>query len=626
MVAKSDKLQKTIRQLIIDQPDDLRLRDHLEVLTRDERFSGLTWFWGPELYRRNRVVFGDLIQNHFSEWTRSLNGWKRVCWQTHGNELQAWLDEARRCRDTRLVRRLLRWKLAAKHWGVDSTRWTASLLGEYRAADTAAARSIVLDEYDEWFELNEESALALYSADALCGSFLLKYLPSSFRGGDGRQLWARLGDAFRDDDEDLYFHLYRKQISLEEWQQDVLTLCNDIDNNDQLNEELSRRHPEGWYLKLADTFIKLLEARGRDVMPYVRKHLKTVSYYGGWLGQKKNPFAELGAKNGWWDLWATALRLSYNPKQYNMAVSGLLSDTGLGDATVCVRLQALAGVSREWNWPGFGMVRVHALEDRLSRQLYERFPDLVRGPFRAHVTPTWWQDYSQLLDSARSAGDDDLVDVLSSRYITRGDLSVCGSLSKEKRKIADTIEALADVYEELREHDPPEFCRRASNVLTQIPAFSIRGYTQLIKTNRLARLLFARSPDSFLEDPRSVRNLVEGSDIHVQMLAYQILAQDSPRACEMAADSLSILLGTLLRPLQRKTRTAAFGALLNASRFDADCAQRVHRRAREALRLADRRYPKEKLIGLIGQLLHECPQLRAEGEQPVVYGLVETAP
>ena len=89
------------------------------------------------------------------------------------------------------------------------------------------------------------------------------------------------------------------------------------------------------------------------------------------------------------------------------------------------------------------------------------------------------------------------------------------------------------------------------------------------------------------------------------MLAYRVLAQDDDRARRLAVESLDILLGTLSRPLHRKTRLAAFGAVANAARADARAAARVLRRAREALRLPDTKYPKEQLVGLIGQILHE---------------------
>lgn len=101
------------------------------------------------------------------------------------------------------------------------------------------------------------------------------------------------------------------------------------------------------------------------------------------------------------------------------------------------------------------------------------------------------------------------------------------------------------------------------------------------------------------------------------------MAQDDDRARRAAVEVLDILIGTLLRALHRKTRRAAFGALLSAARGDADAARHVLIRAREALRLPDKNYPKEELIGLIGGILHHRPELRGRGEQPLVYGLQE---
>jgi hypothetical protein len=168
-----------------------------------------------------------------------------------------------------------------------------------------------------------------------------------------------------------------------------------------------------------------------------------------------------------------------------------------------------------------------------------------------------------------------------------------------------------------------QFARRAANVLTRIPAFAIHWYDQLLRSNKLARLLFVRSFEAFLAVPAAVRDLVEASDIHVQMLAYRVLSQDDARARRLAVDTLDILIGTLLRPLHRKTRLAAFGALVNAAHADAGAAGIILRRAREALRLPDQKYPKEHLIGFIGGILHACPELRGPNEQPMVYGWQE---
>jgi hypothetical protein len=101
-------------------------------------------------------------------------------------------------------------------------------------------------------------------------------------------------------------------------------------------------------------------------------------------------------------------------------------------------------------------------------------------------------------------------------------------------------------------------------------------------------------------------------------LAYRALGLNDDRAREQAAHHLPLLLGTLLRPLQRGTRTLAFGALANAAN-SIETARMILDRAKDALNLPDTRYPKEKLLGLIAQLLHRWPELRAPREQPVIY-------
>jgi hypothetical protein len=103
------------------------------------------------------------------------------------------------------------------------------------------------------------------------------------------------------------------------------------------------------------------------------------------------------------------------------------------------------------------------------------------------------------------------------------------------------------------------------------------------------------------------------------MLAYRVLAADDDRARALALENVDILLGTLLRPIHRKTRLPAFDALANAARADERAAARILSRAREALRLPDKRYPKPELIGLIARILHAQPTLRDASEIPVVY-------
>src|SRR5262245_15811292 len=114
------QLQRAVARLLEDQPDNQRLRDHLEGLGHDPAFPGLTWFWGPALYARSRAIFRPFILRHFSDWTVSATRqWSRVRWSDHAEPLENWLAAAQAARDVPLVRRLQRWKYAKdKGWGL----------------------------------------------------------------------------------------------------------------------------------------------------------------------------------------------------------------------------------------------------------------------------------------------------------------------------------------------------------------------------------------------------------------------------------------------------------------------------------------------------------------------------
>jgi len=614
------QLRKAIEQLLESQPDDQRLADHLQGLRRDPSFSGLTWFWGPRLYARSRATFRPFILNHFSEWLAVGKRWSRVRWAEHAASLEPWLQAARTARDGALVRRLLRWKFAVdKGWGIDPNLWNKALLEAYRAAPSPAARAIALDEFDDWFTLDEASAIALYETDPQSAAFIVKHLPTTFWVREKRVMWEKLGALARSrGDEKLYFLLYRKLMPVARWESEVLTLAEAVIEQAELNRVLENRHLEGYGIERGATVLKLLERRGRDVMPYVRAKLQDT--IGGWgRNDRTQQFVELAERNGWWDLWSAALRAGHNQKLYNDCVDKLMRAEGVSDVARRERLLALAGTSREWNWPGLGLAIIHHLDDAVACVVYQRYPDLVRGPLRANVTPTWFRGYPNLIKAAQAADDEDLVDTLASRYATRIGWNRVWHPQRAPEPDEATTSELAAYYQAIRDRDVVAFSRRASNVLTRIPAYASFNQRMLLRHNELARLLFVRSLEQYLAVPEAVQDLVEGSNIHVMMLAYRVLALPDARARALAAANIDILLGTLLRPLHRKTRVAAFEALANAAQHDLGVAQRIHSRAREALKLPDKKYPKPELIGLIARTLAANPTLASAAERPLIY-------
>ncbi len=614
------ELEQTIRALLKQSAGDAELRGQLETLAAAEiSFSGFTWLFGPDLYRRNRILFRPFILSRFSTYML-LPKWKTQTIRWKGDKahiLEAWFAEVDKNDDADLFRRLYEWKLSESFdWRKRDARGhqiISDLRTRFQAAATPAQRQTVLRKFDLWFQLDEENACFLYERDArAAGSYILRRLPSTWIGGDKRKLWARLIALVEQrKDDDFRWKLYRRQIPLADWLRETLGLCETVRDGSELCRELDKRHPEGMSVNLADGFFQLVQRRGRDVFPYIIRHLNQV--WRSWLGRGSyGKMADYAREKGWWDLWSALIRTCSSGKEFNKHVIGLLENHSLPEKDVVERLLALAGASREWNWPGLGITTVHQLEESVALALYSRFPDLLRGPYKLHVQANMWgQNYTKLLDHFIAVGDEEMIDHLASRLVTRfGRWGNAG-------KLLEDADRLTDYYAALKTNEAV-FSRRAANVLGKVPAFSIYQYNALIKANRLARLLFERSASSYLADPRSLADLVEASEIHVMALAYRALGLADPRARDQAVTHLPLLMGTLLRPMQRDTRTLAFGALANGA-GTIESARLILDRAKDALNLPDTRYPKERLLGLIAQLLHRWPELRGVKEQPVVF-------
>jgi len=614
------ELEQSIRKLLQQPTADAALREQLEKLAAEEiSFSGFTWRFGPELHRRNRVLFRPFILSRFSTYM-VLPKWKMEVIRWKGDKakiLEAWLAEVDKHDDADLFRRLYEWKLSETFdWRKRDPRARqimTDLQARFAAAPTSPQRQVVLRKFDLWFQLDEDNACRLYERDRrAAGQFILRRLPSTWLGDNKRKLWARLiAQAVAKQDDDFRWRLYRRQVPLPDWTNECLGLCSSICDGAELCRELEKRHPEGWGVNLAESFFQIVQKRGRDVFPYVIRHLNQV--WRSWFGRGSyGKMADYAKEQGWWDLWSALIRACASPKEFSKQVLALVENRTLPEKDVVARLLALAGASREWNWPGLGIATVHQLEESVALALYTRYPEMLRGPFKLHVQANvWGETYTKLLDHFIAVGDEEMIDHLASRIVTRS-----GRWGNSSKLLADANK-LADYYAALKS-DEAVFSRRAASVLGRVPAYSIWQYNPLIKENRLARLLFERSASSYLADPRSMADLVEASEIHVMALAYRALGLNDDRARQQAAEHLPLLMGTLLRPMQRDTRTLAFGALANAANT-IEAARMILDRAKDALNLPDTRYPKERLLGLIAQILHRWPELRGTNEQPVVY-------
>ncbi|HYO68023.1 MAG TPA: gliding motility protein [Archangium sp.] len=613
-------MEQALRGLFAMELDDGQLRQGMEELATRWPFPGLISLWGPGLYNRNRTVFRPFILARFPRFTFDTLGRPQSVFKGPSAELfEQWLQDVERVGDVELFRRLYGLQLQDLPWEEGRKRWLGDLLTRYGAASTRAQRQQVLNQFELHFELDEPAAIALYTADPVVSrGFILEHLPwMRWFESSWSSPWQNLPALARErGDEALALELYRRQVPEKTWTQDVLALCDTLQEPGSLLEALEQRHLVHAYKDVATTFLALARKRGRDVVPYLLHHVRDVRQPWSRLNRSFSQLVELAREQEWWDLWSALMRTSANPDTYDREVLGLLRGSRLSGDEVRRRLLLLAGVGRERNFVGFGIVQVQPLKDETAVLLYERFPDLVRGPFRMHVSPGWSGTYPKLTARAIKLGDAQVVDFLASRVALQ---NVRYGATQQPSPWAGVIERLSASYEELLERSPETFASRAATVLGKMPAFAIGNYGTLVRHNRLARLFFERAHAHYAADARAMRDLLESPQIHVQALAFRVLGRDDERARTLAVRNVDLLQATLLRPLHRKTRLMALGALRNAARDEAAARQLVGR-LRDALDLPDQRYPKEALLGLLAELLHRWPALRGPSEQPVVYG------
>jgi hypothetical protein len=602
------RLKAAIGWLISNIADDRLLHERLRELAAEPRFAALWWYWAPQLHARNAALFRPFIRQHHSRRLIEPGGfWRRwrtepIAWRGEvAATLEPWLATLESRGEVELFRLLYLWKHQhGAAFQLDERRWRADLAASFAAA-APAARARVLELHDIDGELDEAAAALLYAIDApLARPFILKHLSP-------HRPWRRLAEAARvARDEDFALQLHRSQVPFRQWQQEALALGASTAEPAELVEALERRHPaSAWSGDFGRVCCQLLEARGEDVLPYVYRHLRSVRREAG-----REELARLARLRGWSLLWAAVRVICGTVYDYNDAIRGVLQDWRLPELERLRCLVLLSGVSREWRAAGLGPPRVRPLSTPNALALYAWRPQLLTGLFAAHLLPTAHDSRVELFARAWEQGDEALADTLASRYIT-------GRVAVRRAGHASVADFAAEKYRELQ-RDAADFARRAAAVLTRIPAGSIRGYQGLIRVNRLARLLFEGPLRSFLDVPGPLGDLLVAPESHVQQLAFKVLCLPDPRARELAGEHLDRLLVSLLAPLPRRVRFAAFGALENAA-TGLEAAGQILARAREACRLRARGYPQEQLVGLMGRLLARHPSLAAPGEVPVIY-------
>jgi len=483
----------------------------------------------------------------------------------------------------------------------DARRWAAELVTRFCAATTAEQRSGILTELDQPYILDEEAALELYRVEPrLTSTFIQRHLPRGRRAEDANSTWHRMmGQAQAHGDEPLYFALYRAQAAAEQWARDTDHLALRVDDPQLLCAELERRHPNRWRPDVGPQLAKLAQERGAHLLPYLMQHALEV-----WSASRRSGYAQmtgLARRGAWLELWAALLGACASTAEYDREVMTLVQDRSASEPQLLQRLVALAGAGTRSGG------RPRPLRDDTLLALYDRFPELARGPFRPQLEPSPSRPRSGLIEKAIERLDEELIDLVAAR------LAVRAERSGAERLLA--VAASAARYLEGAAADPVSLGRRATAILRRVPRRSIRNRRELTRRNPLARLLFERAGEACLAAPEAAAQLLSAEDDHVCALAVHALTTDDPRALPLARRNRELLFSSLERRLPSPVRRQALRVLDSLADSPAEAVQLLTW-ARTLLARGDR---PPGLLGLVARQLNRHPMLQQAGERPVVY-------
>ena len=374
----------------------------------------------------------------------------------------------------------------------------------------------------------------------------------------------------------------------------MLELAETITDPAELDRELERRHLVGTDQTVEiPTLPKLLAARGADVVPYLERHAGDVRAWGSAKAWKE--LAEKAREGGFTNLWAIVVSSQFRENELSAEVIRIC-DSGAPAWERAPQLLAIAGAQSGWGrWRWFTK-----LSEKAAVVLYDAFALLCRTAFAPHLRVDRGTNYRKLANAAIEAGDTEMVDLLIAKAsVVRG----------------WRVENLGWYAKYLEKLEPAEFAERAVNILDRIEDAKFRGYGSLTK-NPIHTVLFA-DPLRYQPAVDRARDLLEAPYERSRWIGLRMIADSGDG--ERAAANLDHLNSFFLDEASRRTRLAAFDCLALAAGQSEAIAASILARARAALDLRRKRYPRDRLICLIGQVLAAWPALRGPREQRVVF-------
>jgi hypothetical protein len=494
----------------------------LTLLSAEPGFQECADLWAPALYDRDASFFERFLLRHLSAREAPVIRALLPCMEADGN------DELFHSLYARVTR--------PEAWNAD----LLALAGSPQEDEQVLAALLRRRLTGYWFRLDGETALAIYRRNpALFGDLVADSLNAQAQSSAAAYS-ELLEEARRHGDENFYWRLFRQVAGPDEWVGAVRQLLVSTVPPDTILGELRRRHPVYVHDLDAGVLAELVEKYGGVVLPYIEENAD-------WISRKGAPHLLVAAERLGDEAlyWRIFFRVG-NARQWNESLLDLAKQPlDSGSFAVALRLRTPpADATGRWS-----------LAPETALALYHRDAALARP-----MIEQWTRDVGvPLFEAADQAGDEDLLDLLTTRVVWGLGWRVVYDAyptESERRYRKAKASALAELeqwgrtiterLDRLYAASPASYVTSATRILSRLDQTDRWSFQRNLDRNPVFTYLYRRHHAAWLAVPAAVRELLETPNPLAEGIALEILAETGQAAADCTVENLPLLRAALL--------------------------------------------------------------------------------
>ena len=533
-------MRRRIGGLLAADLDRGTLLKELSILAAEPDFEACADLWAPALYDRDANFFERFLLRHLSA--------------REAGAIQSLLPRIEAEGHDELFHTLYGRATQPEEWNAE----LLALAGSDETDEWVLAAVLRRRPSGYWFELDGETALALYRRNAaLFGDFVADLVQSGPEASE--EAYADLlEEALHRGDDDFYWRIFRQVAGPDEWTQAARQLLAAHVPPEAILPELRRRHPVYVHDLDAAVLAELLERYGGVVLPYIEENADWISRKGA--SQLLSAAERLGDEALYWRVFfrvgksqqwnAALLELAEQPLVENEWASALRLRTPPGDAT--------------GHW---------SLDAKTALALYRRDAALTRP-----LIEQWIEGASvSLFQEAERLGDEDLLDIITTRmvwdlawtvydvYPTESERQYKTPNARAQAELEEWGQVITGRLDRLYASSLAGYVESAARILSRLDRSGGWSFRRNLDRNPAFTYLYRQHHAAWLAVPAAVRDLLETPHPIAQRIALEILREPGQEAADRTVENLALLRAILLGDSERGVKKRVLVVLEQAA-------------------------------------------------------------